>query len=150
LKDGTTQPPTLESLKFHTTQAQRLQTIQLEEKVVDLERESTLLKMEIRVLNGWVNNVMVYGTIHNQHVKKLHDRLQELDPGCDLLKYQLPVMPEKDYSLHAGTSRNADENAARCDLKESQGSEPSKFDPKDDTIELWAVVESTSYICNSG
>lgn len=95
LREGTTQAPSLESLKLHTEQAQRLQTQELEEKVVKLEHALDMAMMETRVQNGYIANLKVYEGIVNGYILRLKERLEELDPGCRLLEYRIPAMPEK-------------------------------------------------------
>jgi len=80
---------------MHTTQAQRLATMALEEKVVKLETQLNLLEIENRILQGYVTNLRVYKDIVNAYVSQLKQRVREFDPGCELLGLEIPAMPEK-------------------------------------------------------
>jgi hypothetical protein len=82
-------------LKLHTEQAQRLRTQELEEKVVKLEHTLDMALMETRVQSGYIANLKVYEGIVNGYILRLKERLEELDPGCRLLEYRIPAMPEK-------------------------------------------------------
>ena len=93
LREGTTQPPTLESLKLHCEQAQRLRTQDLEEKVVKLEHALEMATMENRVQSGYIANLKVYEQNVLIYVWRLRERLEELDPGCRLLQEFVPPMP---------------------------------------------------------
>jgi hypothetical protein len=95
LREGTTQAPTLESLKLQTDQAQRLRTQELEEKVVKLENLLEMTLMESRIQSGYISNLKVYEGIMNGYILKLKERLEELDPGCKLLDCRIPAMPER-------------------------------------------------------
>ena len=85
----------MEALKLHTDQAQRLRTLELEEKVVKLEHSLEMTLMESRIQNGYIANLKVYEGIVNGYILKLKERLEELDPTCRLLEYRIPAMPEK-------------------------------------------------------
>ena len=80
---------------MHTTQAQRLATIALEEKVVKLETQLNLFGMENRILQGYVANLRVYEGIVNAYVSQLKQRVRAFDPGCELLAVEIPAIPEK-------------------------------------------------------
>ena len=86
---------------MHTTQAQRLATIALEEKVVKLETQLNLLTMESRILQGYVTNLRVYRDIVNAYVSQLKQKVREFDPGCELLRLEIPAMPEKPENQRA-------------------------------------------------
>ena len=85
----------MEALKLHTDQAQRLRTLELEEKVVKLEHSLEITLMESRIQNGYIANLKVYEGIVNGYILRLKERLEELDPTCRLLQYRIPAMPEK-------------------------------------------------------
>ena len=113
LRDGTAQAPTLEALKLHTDQAQRLRTLELEEKVIKLEHSLEMALMESRIQNGYIANLKVYEGIVNGYILRVKERLGELDPTCRLLEYRIPAMPEKisseiEESSHTGLSLLSD------------------------------------------
>ena len=83
-------------MKLHTEQAQRLRTVELEEKVVKLEHSLEIAMMETRVQNGYISNLKVYEGIVNGYILRLKERLEKLDPNCRLLEYRIPAMPERD------------------------------------------------------
>ena len=105
LRDGTHAPPTIESLKLYTDQAQRLRTVELEEKVIWLERELEVARAETRVLNSYISNLKVYEGIANGYILRLKERLEKLDPGCRLLEYRIPGTPAE-----VQMKTNVDEN----------------------------------------
>jgi hypothetical protein len=92
LREGTTQPPSLESLKLYATQAERLRTIELEEKVVKLEAELQLVRTESRIQRTYIQNLKVYQAVESRFVVELKMRLREVDPRCPLLECTLPGM----------------------------------------------------------
>ena len=96
LREGTTSPPTLESLKLHCDQAERLRTKDLEERCLNLERELDLAAIEGRIQSGYIDNLKVYEGIMNAYLWKLRERLEELDPDCKLLQFRIPLMPRRD------------------------------------------------------
>jgi hypothetical protein len=53
----------------------------------DLRKRS---KMENRVQSGYTVNSKVSGGIVNEYILQLEERLEQLDPGCRLLKYRIP------------------------------------------------------------
>jgi len=69
--------------------------MELEEKVVKLESSLEMAKLELRVQNGYIANLKVYEGIVNGYILKLKERLEELDPGCRLLEFRVPALPEK-------------------------------------------------------
>jgi hypothetical protein len=85
----------LEALKLYTDQAQRLRTLELDEKIIKLEHSLEMSLMESRIQNGYISNLKVYEGIVNGYILKLKERLEELDPACRLLEYRIPAMPEK-------------------------------------------------------
>ena len=96
LREGTTSPPTLECLKIHCNQAQRLRTQELEERCVKLEHDLQMAGMEARIQSGYISNLKVYEGIVNGYVWKLRERLEELDPNSRLLEVKIPNMPKRE------------------------------------------------------
>jgi hypothetical protein len=80
---------------MHTTQAQRLQTIALEEKIVQLEGQIEMMGMENRVLRGYVDNLRVWEGIVDAYVGRMRATLLGLEPGSELLNFGIPRMPDK-------------------------------------------------------
>lgn len=80
---------------MHTTQAQRLQTIALEEKIVQLEGQVEMMGLENRVLRGYVDNLRVWEGIVGAYVGRMRATLLGLEPGSELLKFGIPGMPAK-------------------------------------------------------
>jgi len=80
---------------MYTTQAQRLKTIELEEKVVWLERELEVMAMESRVQRGYIANLKVFEKTMGCYIWRLKERLQEVDPKSQLLEAPIPRMPER-------------------------------------------------------
>jgi hypothetical protein len=67
----------------------------LEERVVKLEYELDLARTELRLKGGYIDNLKVYEGIVNGYVLRLKERLEGLEPGCRLLEYRIPAMPEQ-------------------------------------------------------
>lgn len=103
MREGTTQAPTLESLKLYATQAERLRTIELEEKIVRLETALEMAKAEARMQQVYIDNSKVHQAVVSRYVVDLKTRLRELDPGCSLLECAIPLMPERNESLAGDT-----------------------------------------------
>lgn len=104
----------MESLKVHCDQAQRLRTIELEEKVAKLEHALEMANTENRVQSGYIMNLKVYDSIVKFYIWRLRERLEELEPGCTLLKHTVPLMPqgcEKDRCFEG-------DGASLCDVIE--------------------------------
>ena len=109
LREGTTSPPTLECLKIHCDQAQRLRTQELEERCVKLEHELEMATMEARIQSGYISNLKVYEGIVNGYVWRLRERLEKLDPRCRLLEVNIPTMPKREDAakMQAGEETGA-------------------------------------------
>lgn len=80
---------------MHTTQAQRLQTIALEEKIVQLEGQVEMMGMENRVLRGYIDNLRVWEGIVGAYIGRMKGVLLGIEPGSELLKFRIPAMPAK-------------------------------------------------------
>jgi hypothetical protein len=74
-----------------------MRTIELEEKVVKLEYELDMAMMESRVQSGYISNLRVYEGIVNGYILQLKERLETVDPGCRLLEFRVPAMPENSH-----------------------------------------------------
>src|ERR1700738_4297254 len=94
LTDGK-ERPTFEHLKLHCEQAQRLRTIELEEKNIALESRLEMANMEARVQQGYISNLKVYEGVVNGYVMQLKDSLRRLEPNNPLLNVGIPAMPGK-------------------------------------------------------
>lgn len=133
---------------MHTTQAQRLATIALEEKVIKLEGELRLLGMENRVLSGYVANLKVYEGIVNGFVAQLKGRLREVDPACELLGFGIPCMPEKPASeeceMEIQMESQGDTTGSQAGSRE--GSPESER--QEGLVLLADLVEGLSYLPN--
>ena len=103
---------------MHTTQAQRLQTIALEEKVVQLEGQVEMMGLENRVLRGYADNLRVWEGIVGAYVCRLKDVLRGLEPGCELLEVRIPGMPVKPQ----GDVEMSRENDSQVTAGDDQGS----------------------------
>lgn len=82
-----------------------MRTVELEEKVIWLERELEVARAETRVLNSYISNLKVYEGIANGYILRLKERLEKLDPGCRLLEYRIPGTPAE-----VQMKTNVDEN----------------------------------------
>jgi hypothetical protein len=94
LTDGKDRP-TFEHLKLHCDQAQRLRTMELEEKNTALESRLEMANMEARVQQGYISNLKVYQGIVNGYILQLKESLRRLEPSNPLLNVGIPAMPEK-------------------------------------------------------
>ena len=74
--------------------------------MVKLEYELDLARTELRLQGGYIDNLKVYEGIVNGYVLRLKERLEGLEPGCRLLEYRIPAMPEQSTKSESEVTSN--------------------------------------------
>lgn len=79
--------------------------------MVQLEYALEMAMMECRIQTGYISNLRVYEGIVNGYILQLKERLEKVDPGCRLMEFRVPAMPENNQTAYAssdaGTSPEA-------------------------------------------
>jgi hypothetical protein len=87
---------------------------------VELERSLEMSKLENRVLGSCVANLKVYDGITNGYILQLKEKLEQLDPGSQLLKYGIPAIAEQEqHSMAWERERSPEHDFALPDLVNS-------------------------------
>jgi hypothetical protein len=143
---------------MHTTQAQRLQTIALEEKIVQLEGQVEMMGLENRVLRGYIDNLRVWEGIVGAYVGRMKAALLGLEPGCELLQFNIPGMPAKpqgdvemggegDSQVTAGDDQGSREGSVES---ETQDEGPMLLSEIVDGLTPFPTFSENSNACGGG
>ena len=68
--------------------------------------------MENRIQSGYIANLKVYEGIMNGYIWRLKERLEEIDPGCQLLNHRIPAMPAKQENVIPSKTEVATEDGS--------------------------------------
>jgi len=84
---------------------------------VGLEHSLETSKLENRVLGSCVANLKVYDDITNGYILQLKEKLEQLDPGSQLLKYRIPAIAEQEqHSMASEREISPEHDFALSDL----------------------------------